>query len=72
MAPVGLGETWRSPAGERVRSFAIITTPQTELYAKLHDRMQVVLRLEVLPERLGRSSPTCQMRISWQSTRTVS
>jgi putative SOS response-associated peptidase YedK len=26
MALAGLWETWRSPAGERVRSFAIITT----------------------------------------------
>jgi SOS response associated peptidase (SRAP) len=31
MALAGLWETWRSPAGERVRSFAIITTTPNEL-----------------------------------------
>jgi putative SOS response-associated peptidase YedK len=37
MALAGLWETWRSPAGERVRSFAIITTTPNELCAELHD-----------------------------------
>ena len=31
MALAGLWETWRSPAGERVRSFAIVTTAANEL-----------------------------------------
>jgi hypothetical protein len=35
----------RSPAA---RGFAIITMPQTDLYAKLHDWMEVVLGVEVL------------------------
>ena len=43
MALAGLWETWRSPAGERVRSFAIITTTPNELCAELHNRMRVVL-----------------------------
>src|SRR5919204_6358620 len=43
MSLAGLWETWRSPAGERVRSFAIITTTPNELCAGLHDRMPVVL-----------------------------
>jgi putative SOS response-associated peptidase YedK len=34
MALAGLWETWRSPAGERVRSFAIITTAPNELCAR--------------------------------------
>jgi hypothetical protein len=42
-----------------VKGFATITMPQTELYAKLHDWMEVVLRIKVLPERLGRRFPTC-------------
>ena len=53
MALAGLGENWRSPAGERVRSFAIITTTPNELCAELHDRMPVVLGPEVWPEWLG-------------------
>jgi putative SOS response-associated peptidase YedK len=53
MALAGLWETWRSPAGERVRSFAIITTPPNELCAELHNRMPVVLKPESWPEWLG-------------------
>src|SRR5258708_3826168 len=43
MALAGLWENWRSPAGERVRSFAIVTTAPNELCAQLHNRMPVVL-----------------------------
>ncbi|HKM70115.1 MAG TPA: SOS response-associated peptidase [Stellaceae bacterium] len=53
MALAGLWETWRSPAGERVRSFAIITTTPNELCAELHNRMPVVLKPEVWPVWLG-------------------
>ncbi len=53
MALAGLWESWRSPAGERVRSFAIITTTPNELCAELHNRMPVVLGHEVWPEWLG-------------------
>jgi putative SOS response-associated peptidase YedK len=49
MALAGLWETWRSPAGERVRSFAIITTEPNELCAQLHNRMPVVLAPETWP-----------------------
>ena len=44
MALAGLWENWRSPAGEWIRSFAIITTEPNELCAQLHNRMPVVLR----------------------------
>jgi putative SOS response-associated peptidase YedK len=53
MALAGLWETWRSPAGERVRSFAIITTAPNELCAELHNRMPVVLKPEGWPAWLG-------------------
>ena len=53
MALAGLWETWRSPAGERVHSFAIITTRPNELCADLHDRMPVILSPQVWPEWLG-------------------
>ena len=53
MALAGLWENWRSPAGERVRSFAIITTEPNELCARLHNRMPVVLKPEAWPEWLG-------------------
>jgi putative SOS response-associated peptidase YedK len=53
MAMAGLWETWRSPAGERVRSFSIITTTPNALCAELHDRMPVVLKPESWPVWLG-------------------
>ena len=53
MALAGLWETWRSPAGERVSSFAIITTTPNELCARLHNRMPVVLKPEAWPVWLG-------------------
>jgi putative SOS response-associated peptidase YedK len=49
MGMAGLWETWRSPAGERIRSFTIITTTPNELCAELHNRMPVVLKPETWP-----------------------
>jgi SOS response associated peptidase (SRAP) len=43
MALAGLWENWRSPAGERVRSFAIVTATPNELCAELHNLKPVVL-----------------------------
>lgn len=43
MAMAGLWDSWRSPDGEQVRSFTIITTEANELLAPLHDRMPVIL-----------------------------
>jgi putative SOS response-associated peptidase YedK len=53
MAMAGLWETWRSPAGEAVRSATIVTCPPNELCAQLHDRMPVILPAEVWPLWLG-------------------
>jgi putative SOS response-associated peptidase YedK len=54
MALAGLWESWHSkPAGERVRSFAIVTTEPNELCAQLHNRMPVVLAPEAWPQWLG-------------------
>jgi putative SOS response-associated peptidase YedK len=53
MAMAGLWETWRSPQGERIRSFTIATTTPNELCAKLHNRMPVVLKPEAWPMWLG-------------------
>ena len=53
MALAGLWENWRSPAGEWVRSFAIITTKPNELCAELHNRMPAVLGPDTWPLWLG-------------------
>src|ERR1700740_3732235 len=53
MALAGLWENWRSPAGEWVRSFAIITTTPNDLCSELHNRMPVVLKPDVWPAWLA-------------------
>src|SRR6516162_2558841 len=58
MALAGLWENWRSPAGEWVRSFAIITTTSNELCAELHNRMPAVLKPEAWPLWLGEEPAT--------------
>jgi putative SOS response-associated peptidase YedK len=53
MALAGLWENWRSPAGEWMRSFAIITTTPNEVCAELHNRMPVVLKPDAWSVWLG-------------------
>ena len=43
MTLAGLWDYWRTPAGEIVKSFAIITTKANDILAPLHDRMPVVV-----------------------------
>jgi putative SOS response-associated peptidase YedK len=62
MALAGLWESWRSPEGERVRSFAVITTEPNELCARLHNRMPVVLKPETWPAWLG-EEPAVETRL---------
>ena len=47
------GRAGARPAGERVRSFAIITTEPNELCAALHNRMPAILAPQAWPEWLG-------------------
>jgi putative SOS response-associated peptidase YedK len=53
MALAGLWENWQSPAGEWIRSFAIITTTPNELCAGIHNRMPVILKPDAWPVWLG-------------------
>jgi putative SOS response-associated peptidase YedK len=53
MALAGVWENWNSPAGEWVRSFAIITTTPNELCGEIHNRMPVILKPEAWPAWLG-------------------
>ena len=53
MALAGVWENWHSPAGEWVRSFAIITTTPNELCGEIHNRMPVILKPESWPAWLG-------------------
>ncbi len=43
LAFAGIYETWQSPDGEIVTSFAIATTQPSQAASKIHDRMPVVL-----------------------------
>jgi len=58
MALAGLWENWHSPAGEWIRTFAIITTTPNELCAELHNRMPVVLKPDVWSAWLGEQPAT--------------
>ena len=49
----GLWESWPSPQGETIKSFAIITTNANNLLAPLHDRMPVVIAPDRWAEWLG-------------------
>ena len=49
MAFAGLWESWQSPAGERIRSCAILTTAANEFIASTHHRMPVILSAETEP-----------------------
>ena len=49
MAFAGLWESWKSPAGEHIRSCAILTTAANEFMAQIHHRMPVILSAETEP-----------------------
>ena len=57
MTMAGLWEAWNPPAGERVRSFTIITTAPNELCARLHNRMPAILKPTAWPV-MGGSAET--------------
>jgi putative SOS response-associated peptidase YedK len=42
----GLWEVWRTPDGEKLRTFTIITVEPNELLASIHNRMPAILRPE--------------------------
>jgi putative SOS response-associated peptidase YedK len=42
----GIWENWKSPEGEIIRSFSIITTHANSLIENIHDRMPVILKRE--------------------------
>ena len=46
-------EGWRSPDGEVVRTFAILTTSANATMAQLHERMPVILEPDAWPTWLG-------------------
>jgi putative SOS response-associated peptidase YedK len=52
----GLWDCWRSPAGETIKSFAIVTTTANALLAPLHDRMPIVIAPDSWDIWLGEKS----------------
>ncbi|MCW8815032.1 MAG: SOS response-associated peptidase [Chlorobium sp.] len=52
MAMAGIYNTWVSPSGETVNTFAIITTQPNELIKEIHNRMPVLLRPDQYEEWL--------------------
>ncbi|WP_287372483.1 SOS response-associated peptidase [Prosthecochloris sp.] len=59
MAMAGIYNTWMSPSGETVNTFAIITTQPNELVKEIHNRMPVLLHPDQYEEWLqtGKLSP---------------
>ena len=53
LAFAGVWEGWRSPDGEVVRTFAILTTSANATMAQLHERMPVILEPDAWPTWLG-------------------
>ena len=52
----GLHETWKSLAGETIRTCTIITCGPNELIEPLHDRMPVILHESDWPSWLGETT----------------
>ena len=53
MAFAGIWEGWRSPEGDILRTFAIVTTAANAQMAVLHERMPVILEPADWPLWLG-------------------
>jgi len=53
LAFAGLWEGWRDPAGEVIRSFAIVVTAANATVAPIHDRMPVIVEPRDWPLWLG-------------------
>jgi putative SOS response-associated peptidase YedK len=53
MGVAGLWEGWKSPEGEWLRTFTVITTEANEKQALVHHRMPVILPLETWDAWLG-------------------
>jgi len=49
----GIWETWHSPEGERLHTFATITTEANELLASVQDRVPVIIEKADWPLWLG-------------------
>ena len=49
----GIWENWKNPAGEWVRTFAILTTPANELVGTIHSRMAAILAAAAYDRWLG-------------------
>ena len=64
LAFAGIWEGWRSPEGDVMRSFAILTTTANVQMAVLHERMPVILQQEDWPAWLGETpaDPTALLR----------
>ncbi len=54
-AIAGLWENWKSPNGEFIKSFTVITTEPNELMSGIHNRMPVILPREIERDWLDNS-----------------
>jgi putative SOS response-associated peptidase YedK len=60
-------ENWKSPEGEWVRTFAVLTTPANELVSQIHDRMPAILKPENYDRWLGPDLDPKQLLVPFPS-----
>ncbi|KAA3606872.1 MAG: SOS response-associated peptidase [Calditrichaeota bacterium] len=60
-AIAGLWENWKSPSGEFIKSFTVITTEPNELMSGIHNRMPVILPREIEKDWLDNSLTTNEL-----------
>jgi len=56
----GVWDAWKSPGGDEVRSFAIVTVAATEMVLPIHDRMPLVVNPQFYEAWLDRRLPGAQ------------
>lgn len=60
-AVAGIWENWKSPSGDEVRTFAVITCEANEMVSKIHDRMPVIIAKEDYERWLGEETEVADL-----------
>lgn len=58
----GMWSVWKSPEGEEIETFSIITTTANAVVAKTHDRMPVAITSNMIGAWLGADTPSDELQ----------
>jgi putative SOS response-associated peptidase YedK len=61
LALAGLWDVWRSPSGDKVGSYTIVTVPPNRLVGAVHRRMPAVLDAQALERWLDLDTPATEL-----------